>query len=192
MKRRQFITAIGGITGLSSLMVSSGAFNFVNAERTVSLSVADDRQAFLKLTQQGSGGRSETDGHPDTLQFNIPGDEDGEYPDGNPTDPKGVGTDSIYRFSQDAGGDETGLFGISNQGSKPVEVFSTQPTTENIPSVTIFDVESGELLTEDNRSRKLGVGESLDCGLAIDTHGTSVRSSEYDVPLVINAYAINP
>lgn len=189
MKRRRFITALGGATGIGSLVVGSGAFNFANAERTVSIAVVDDRQAFLKLTQRGSGERSEVDGHPDTLEFSIPGDDDGDYPSGNPTDPEGLGTDSVYRFDQDAAGDETGLFGITNQGTDPVEVYSTQPTTSGVPSVTIFDVESGNLLTESSPSNPLGVGEQLLCGLEIDTHGVSVQSQAYDVSLLINAEA---
>lgn len=187
MKRRRFITALGGLAGAGSLAVGSGAFNFANVERTVSIAVADDRNAFLKLTQRGSGERSEVDGHPDTLEFNIPGDEDDEYPSGNPTDPGGLGTDSVYRFDQDAGGDEEGLFGISNQGTKPVEVYSTQPTTSGVPSVRIFDVTTGNLLTESSPSSALGVGDQLLCGLEIDTHGVDVQHSEYDVSLIINA-----
>lgn len=187
MKRRRFITALGGLAGVGSLAVGSGAFNFANVERTVSIAVADDRNAFLKLTQRGSGERSEVDGRPDTLEFNIPGDDEDDYPSGNPTEPGGVGTDSVYRFDQDAGGDEEGLFGITNQGTQPVEVYSTQSTTSGVPSVTIFDVESDELLTESSPSPPLGVGNQLLCGLEIDTHGVDVRSEEYEISLVINA-----
>lgn len=189
MKRRRFITAVGGLTGASGLVVGSGAFNFANVERTVSISVVDDRNAFLRLTQRGSGERSEVDGHPDTIEFSIPGDDEDDYPSGNPTDPDGLGTDSVYRFDQDAAGDEVGLFGITNQGTQPVEVYSTQSTTNGVPSVTIFDVESGNLLTEGSSSAPLGVGEQLLCGLEIDTHGVSIRSESYDVQLSIIAEA---
>lgn len=191
MKRRRFLTALGGITGVSSLVVGSGAFNFSNVERSVSISVADDRNAFLKLTQRGSGGRSEVDGVPDTIEFNIPGEDEDEYPSRNPTDPQGLGTDSIYRFGQDVAGDEKGLFGITNQGTQPVEIYSTQSSTSGVPSVAIFEVESGELLTGSGPSDPLGVGEQLLCGLEIDTHGVSVEAQEYEVSLVINAVAVD-
>ena len=187
MKRRRFITALGGLAAASGLTIGSGAFNFANVERSVSISVVDDRDAFLKLTQRGSGERSDVDGHPDTLEFSIPGDDEGDYPSGDPTDPDGLGTDSVYRFDQDAGGDEQGLFGITNQGTDPVEVYSTQETTQGVPNVTIFDVESGNLLTEGDRSTPLDVGEQLVCGLEIDTHGVPVQTSTYDVSLLINA-----
>lgn len=181
MKRRRFITALGGFAGFGSLAVGSGAFNFANIERTVSVAIADDRNAFLKLTQHGSGERSEVDGNPDTLDFNIPGDDE--------TDPGGVGEDSLYRFGQDAEGDEKGLFGIANQGTQPVEVYSTQSTTSGVPSVRVFDAEADERLTEASPSSLLGTGEQLPCGIEIDTHGVDVQSDEYDVSLTINAVA---
>ncbi|MFB6140277.1 MAG: hypothetical protein ABEJ26_07560 [Halosimplex sp.] len=189
MQRRRFLTVLGGLTGAGSLAVGSGAFNFANVERSVSVRVADDREAFLALTQRGSGERSEVDGYPDTLEFNIPGDDEDEYPGGNPTNPGGVGTDSVYRFAHDAAGDERGLFGITNQGTRPVEVYGTQPVTSGVPSVRIFDVDTGRFLTQSSPSDPLGVGDQLLCGLEIDSHGVSVRTDEYDVSLVIHAVA---
>lgn len=186
MRRRRFITALGGATGVGSLVFGSGAFNFANVERSVSISVVDDRDAFLRLTQRGTGERSEVDGNPDTLAFNIPGDDEDEY---GGTDPDGLGTDSIYRFGEDAAHDESGLFGVENQGTQPVEVFSTQETTAGVPSVTMFDVETGNLLTESSPSGPVTVGEQLVCGLEIDTHGVPVQEDEYDVTLTINAVA---
>ncbi|NHN41806.1 hypothetical protein G9C85_09210 [Halorubellus sp. JP-L1] len=188
MRRRRFVTALGSLAGASSLAIGSGAFNFANVERSVSVAVADDRNAFLKLTQRGSGERSDVDGVPDTIDFAIPGEDEDEYPSGNPTDPEGLGEDSIYRFGEDAGHDETGLFGVTNQGTDPVEVYSTQaPPTTDVPRVTMYDVESGDLLTESSPSDPLGVGEQLLCGIELDTHGVDARSDAYELSLVINA-----
>lgn len=187
MKRRQIITAFGGLAGASGIVVGSGAFNFANIERTVSISVADDRNAFLKLTQRGSGERSELDGNPDTLEFSIPGDDEDNYPSGNPTDPEGVGPNSVYKFGRDAADDEMGLFAITNLGTDPVDIYSTQPTTNGVPSVTIFNANTGDLLNEISPSSPLGVGENLACGLQIDTRGVTIREDEYEVPIIINA-----
>jgi hypothetical protein len=186
MKRRRFISALGGLAGVGSVIVGSGAFNFANVERSVSIDVADDAYAFLRLNERGSGERSEIDGG--KLKFNIPGDDEAAYPTGNPTDPDGLGTDSVYRFGADASHDESGLFGVRNQGTQPVEVYSTQETTEGVPSVTMYDVETGDLLTESSPSSELGVGAGpLVCGLEIDTHGVPIRDEAYDVDLTINA-----
>ncbi|WP_225917741.1 hypothetical protein [Halobaculum rubrum] len=187
MKRRRLLTSLGTLVGGTSLALSTGAFTSVSAERSVSVDVTDDAYAFLRLNERGRGERSEIDGG--TLKFNIPGDDEDGYPSGNPTDPEGLGTDSVYRFGQDAEGGETGLFGITNHGTQPVKVYSTQSSTSNEPSVTIFDVETGNLLTENDPSDPLGVGDQLLCGLEIDTYGVPVQAEEYDVSLMINAVA---
>lgn len=188
MKRRRLITALAGAAGASSLAVGSGAFNFANVERRVSIDVADDAYAFLRLNERGGGERSEIDGG--TLEFNIPGDDEEDYPSGDPTDSEGLGTDSVYRFGEDAADDEAGLFAVRNQGTQPVKVYSTQETTEGMPSVTMFNVDTGNLLTESSPSSQLGVGSGpLVCGLEIDTHGVPIRDEAYDVDLTINAVA---
>lgn len=188
MKRRRLITALAGAAGASSLAVGSGAFNFANVERNVSIDVAADAYAYLRLNDRGSGERSEIDGG--TLKFNIPGEEEAGYPSGDSTDPEGLGTDSVYRFGEDAAHDEAGLFAVRNQGTQPVEVYSTQETTEGVPSVTMYNVDNGELLTESSPSSPLGVGSGpLVCGLEIDTHGVPIQDEAYNVDLIINAVA---
>ncbi len=186
MRRRRFVAALSGLAGTGSLIVGSGAFNVADVERSVAVDVVDDDDAFLRLTQRGTGRRSYEDGDPETVGFDIPGPDEGDY---GGTDPEGLGTDSVYRFGSDAAHDEPGLFAVENQGTQPVEVYSTQETTDGVPSVTMYDVETGNLLTESSPSELLEVGESLACGLEIDTHGVSVREDEYDVTLTINAHA---
>ncbi|MDH5018895.1 hypothetical protein [Halobacterium rubrum] len=188
MKRRNFIATLGLATTSGATLLGTGAFTSVQAERSISVAVADDAYAYLRLNERGKGERSETDGG--TLEFSIPGDDEGEYPTGNPTDPDGLGTDSVYRFGADAAHDESGLFAVRNRGTQPVEVYSTQGSTEGVPSVTMFDVDSGDLLTESSPSAPLGVGAGpLVCGLEIDTHGVPIQDEAYDVDLTINAVA---
>jgi len=180
MKRRNLLGLIGTLAGTT--VVGSGAFTSVSADRSVSVSLADDDQALLKLTERGSGRRSYVDGS--TVGFDIPSPDEDEY---GGTDPEGVGVDSVYRFGEDASHDEAGLFGVENQGTQPVKLYSTQPKGEDVPTITIYDVETGELLTESSPSSPLDVGETLLCGLKIDTHGTAIREEEYDLTITINA-----
>jgi hypothetical protein len=188
MRRRRLLTGLGTLVSGMSLALGTGAFTSVSAERSVTIDTADDAYAFLRLNERGGGERSEIDGG--TLVFNIPGDDESGYPSENPTDPEGLGTDSVYRFGEDAAHDEAGLFAIRNQGTQPVNVYSTQETTEGVPSVTMYNVDTGNLLTESSPSSQLGVGSApLVCGLEIDTHGVPIRDEEYDVDLTINAVA---
>lgn len=182
MKRRKVLGLMGGLVGGTGLTLGSGAFTSVSADRSVTVSVADDHEAFLKLTERGEGRRSYTDGG--ELGFDFPGPEEDEYGD---TDPEGLGTDSVYRFGTDAAHNKPGLFGVTNQGTQPVEVYSTQERTESVPVVRIYDVDSGNLLTENSPSAPLGTGELLVCGLEIDTEGVPIRDDEYDISLTISA-----
>ena len=189
MKRRRLIAALGGVMAGSSIIFSTSAFTSVSANRTVTVETAADYEALLALTQRGYGERSKLDGAPSQLSFELPGDDEDEYPTGNPTDPEGLGTDSVYRFGQDAKGKVTGLFSVENLGTQPVEVYSTQAETAGVPDVTMYDVETGNLLTSDSPSGSLSPGDLLLCGLEVDTHGVPVREAEYDVTLTINAVA---
>lgn len=189
MNRRTVIAGLGSLAASGLLAVGSGAFTSTSVNRSVSIRTAADYDAVLTLKQRGTGHRSIFDGTPSELEFEIPSSEEGEYPTDNPTDPDGLGTDSVYRFGQDAAADQDGLFSVENQGTHSVEVYSTQPKTSGVPSVTIFDVATGNKLTKSSPSPPLDVGEKLLCGLEIDTHGVDVRAAEYELTLTINAVA---
>ncbi|CQH61771.1 uncharacterized protein HHUB_3541 [Halobacterium hubeiense] len=187
MKRRTLIAGLGTLTVSSIFAVGSGAFTSVSAERTVTVDVADDNRALLKLEEVGSGRRSFKDGS--TVAFDIPSPEEDDY---GGTDPEGVGTDSVYRFGGDAAHDRTGLFTVANQGTQSVEVYATQQSTEGVPTVVMYDAETGDRLTKSSPSDPLAVGgDPLPCGLEIDTHGVPVKEDdpEYEVTLTITAVA---
>lgn len=189
MKRRTLIAGLGSLTAGSGLAIGSGAFTSLSAKRTVSVQTAADYEALLTLEQRGSGGRSKMDGTPSELEFELPGDDEDEYPSGDPTDPKGLGTDSVYRFGSDAAASQSGLFAVENQGSQPVQIYSTQSETEQRPEVTMYNVETGDLLTKENPSSPTSTGDRILCGLEIDTQEVPVREAQYDLTLTISAVA---
>ncbi|WP_256391318.1 hypothetical protein [Natronoarchaeum rubrum] len=185
MRRRSFVVGLGGVATSLGLAAGSGAFTSVEADRTVNVDVEEDYDAVLKLEEVGAGERSEIDGG--TVEFELPGDDDGDYAGTTPT---GLGTDSTYRFAGDAADSEGGgLFTVTNHGTQPVAVYGAQTVQNDVPSVSVFDVESGAVLTESAPSESIGVGESLACGLEVDTHGVDVRNDEYQVALTIGAAA---
>ena len=178
MRRRQILAGLGGLVGASSVL-GTGAFTSVSAERTVSLDVADDDRAFLRLEPiENEGLDSDDNGSPELtgrsatlgsqVRFELPGDEDGE------SNAKGLGIDSIYEFHN--------LLRIENQGTQSVEVYSTYggETLGNLALVR----ESGVLRGE---PPVLDVGDEVDVGLLVNTHGTPVRETEYDETLTIVA-----
>lgn len=172
MKRRRFLAGAGGLAAAGGAALGTGAFTGVEAERSVSLAVADDDRAFLRLeplVKEGRNGettgRSYSNGR--VVGFDIPGDEAGESPDA-----EGVGIDSVYEFHD--------LVMIVNQGTQPVQLQS------NYTGSTLADL---ALVTDDgvlkNDPPVLDVGDSIDVGLYIDTHGSTI--GEFDETLTIIA-----
>ncbi|WP_336136871.1 hypothetical protein [Natronomonas amylolytica] len=172
MKRRRFLAGAGALAGASGLTIGSGAFTSVSAERSVSIAVTDDYGAFLRLkplTDAGIDsdptGRSSTPG--DKVRFDIPGVYGGENQEA-----EGVAPDSVYEFHD--------LLRIKNQGTQEVTVQSEYHggALEELALVT----DEGRL-SEDPPS--LQVGDSIDVGLYIDTHGSD--TGDYDETLTIVA-----
>lgn len=152
MKRRQVLAGFGGVVCVGSLGIGSGAFDSVDAERSVRVAVGDDEQAFLRVESlpTASTRAVTTDG---TVIFSI---------DGTASDATGVGVDSVYRFRS--------LIRVENQGTQPVEVSSTYEG----PLADLALLPDGETdPIDENRPIALGVGEGFDAGLYLDTHGTA-------------------
>lgn len=172
MRRRRFLAGAGSLIGAGSVALGTGAFTSVEAERSVSIAVASDSYAFLRMHPIGdegidgeNTGRSSTNGS--EISFEIPGDDPGENPDA-----EGVGVDSVYEFHD--------LVTISNQGTQPVQLHSSYDG-DNLADLALVD--DGGVLKNDPPT--LDVGDGIDVGLYIDTHGSTI--SEFDETLTIIA-----
>jgi hypothetical protein len=170
MNRRRFLTTLGAAAGTTSLTLGSGAFTTVSAERTVSVDVADDFRAFLRLEPLEQGGidgeptgRSGTAGQ--TVTFDIPGLREGEN-----SDAAGVAPDSVYEFR--------GLLQVVNQGTQPVTVRSEYDG--RLSDLALIDGDGDALRSDPPR---LDVGDGIETGLLIDTHGAT--TGEYDETISI-------
>lgn len=156
--------------------LGSGAFSSVEANRSVTVNVASDDQAYLALTPVSDGsanaGYSITNSENELeLRFN------GENPDTNGT---GVGTDSKYYFDN--------VFAIRNQGTQPVDVYATYDT-QNLNDLAIYESseDTRTLLDSANGAIEVTVGEEIVCGMYIDTR--NVSTNDYDEQLTIVAEA---
>jgi hypothetical protein len=164
MKRRKLLLGISTIAGVGGIL-GSGAFSSVSAERTVSVAVANDNRAYLRMKpipkagiSGDTVGRSETYG--DAVSFTIPGDGPGENQDA-----EGVGVDSVYEFHD--------LMSVENQGTQPVEVYSSYNGNKLADLALVND---NGILRDD--PPVLDTGDSINVGLYIDTHGST--TGEYD------------
>ncbi|MFC7131942.1 MULTISPECIES: hypothetical protein [Salinibaculum] len=178
MKRRNVLATLGTLSAGGAFTVGSGAFTSVSAKRAVTVEVVDDDRAYLRLEpleykglDSDSDGSRELTGRSFTnggqVQFELPGYEDGEN-----LNTEGLGLDSTYEFHD--------LLKIVNQGTQPVEIYSSYDGTAVHDLALVRD--NGVLR---NDPPTLDVGEHLGVGLYIDTHGSSI--GEYDETLTIVA-----
>lgn len=172
MNRRRFLASVGGLTAAGSAALGTGAFTSVEAERSVSVSVADDDRAFLRLEPLVNNGidgdstrRSFSDGQ--TVGFEIPGNGGGENPNA-----EGVGLDSVYEFHD--------LLKVSNQGTQPVQLRSTY-NRGNFADLAL--VNDNGVLKDD--PPELSVGGNIDVGLLIDTHGSEIGGFDETLTIVV-------
>lgn len=107
MERRSFVIGLGALSTGSAAALGTGAFSSVEAERSVSVSLAEDANAYLALESTSEYTTTESDG---TLKLDF-----GQEVSGNGTH---VGEDSKYFFGS---GDPTkNVFKVRNQGTNEV------------------------------------------------------------------------
>lgn len=180
MKRRQLLGGLGALTASATLSVGAGAFSSVDASRKVAVTVAGDNDALLALEERG-GLKSVERGTPEQVVFRFPSmKQRNEYlrEDG---DSLGLGTRSVYEFAADDG---NGLLRIENQGTQTVTVYSAFDSRHSL-DIELFDVSDPDYAALRNEPAELGVGEHVDVGFRIDTHGSSV--GRFDETLTIVA-----
>lgn len=188
MKRRALLAGIPS-TAATGILVGSGAFTNVAAERRVNVETADDNEAFLALKQLGDGkysvgGRSIENGSPGVVQFSFPGL--GERVN---DDELGLGKDSVYEFGRDSGESQDnspteGLLRIRNQGTQFVDVYAEHETDSEL-EIELYDVtDPNHTLLRDDPV-VLDVGEHVNLGFRIRTFGVDVGT--YDETLTIVA-----
>lgn len=161
---------LGSLTASAGTILGAGAFTSVQANRSITIDVADDDRAFLRLeplVDEGfngdSTGRSGSYGQ--TVSFSIPGEGNGENENA-----EGVGVDSVYEFHD--------LLQIVNHGTNPVQLHSSYDG-EALAEVAL--VKDSGILRAD--PPMLDVGESIDVGLYLDTHGS--KAGEFNEKLTI-------
>ncbi|MGB9986585.1 hypothetical protein [Salarchaeum japonicum] len=180
MKRRNLLTGLGALTASASLGLGTGAFSSVSAKRSLSVSVADDYDALLQLTERGKGGRSRGDGG--VVELKLPSN------DRRVKDPSiGLGVDSVYEFDDDADATtDDGLFGIANHGTQPVDVYSESPESSDI-DVELYDVTDRSKIALRDDPPTLGVGDQINVGIRVLTFGASTKTYDTDITIVAEA-----
>ncbi|QGX93653.1 DUF1102 domain-containing protein [Haloplanus rallus] len=112
MKRRQLLAGVG-MAAAGSTVFGTGAFTSTTAQRSVSVGVANEENAYLSLDDELPQGRTENASISEDIQSQgneLVLDFNGNNIGGG----QGVGKDSIYEFDN--------IFVIENQGTQPIFV----------------------------------------------------------------------
>lgn len=182
MKRRTLLGLAGcALSGV--VIVGSGAFNVSRVDRDIDVTFVGDWDGYLALDELGAGGRSTIDGG--KLVLSIPGIFKGGTADPREEDelPEGLNQDAVFEFTGDIDGSE-GLVEVTNQGTNEVELTGELVESDG-PDIGIFDIEAdpgadGLRPTVDEEPVHLGIGESINVGVRIDT--TDVEPGGGDGP----------
>jgi hypothetical protein len=103
MQRRKFIAGVGSLAAGAAAVTGTGAFTSVSAERSVSLSVVGDQNAYLGIeTKSGSPYATQTN---DGVELDFTGNGEGQ----------GLNTDAFTKFNE--------LITVRNNGSENVALW---------------------------------------------------------------------
>lgn len=173
MNRRQLLAGLGALAGSGGLLVGSGAFTSVEADRDASVAVAEEDEAYLRIvpspnTANGAfaSQTSAGDGKQLFLDFNdsIPN-----------RDSQGVGQSSVYEFDD--------VFRIENQGTQTVYVNITDISTHSGATTIRFYVRDGsgnrKFISPGSNDLEATVGTTNNIGVYIET----AEESNYSTPI---------
>lgn len=163
MRRRKFLIGMSALIG-GGAVVGSGAFSSVEAERTITVDVASDTESLLALDDNDmspNGDLADVSGG--TLEFDINDVLD--------TGGKGPGTDSEYALGK--------VFKVENQGTQTVYIEASFDGLNEIESIGFFAADNDEdLLNGEDAVAEIGVGETADMGVYVDTDGVDLELGE--------------
>jgi hypothetical protein len=160
MERRKFLIGAGSLAAGSAAGIGTGAFTSVSAERSVSVAVAKDSNAYLALEPTDERASLDGDGQ---LQLDFSSSNNGAM---------GLNRDARTAF--------TDLFKIKNQGDNPVyvgvgtqqsDVYESTSQSNAKPHLFDYNELSGFVYAEENGS---GTGLPFNGGngnMSIDSGG---------------------
>lgn len=165
MDRRKFLTGIGGVAVGGSALLGSGAFSRVESQRSVSIAVAEDPDAYLGLKPLDTPNSDNYVGLDDNGHLYV---DIGENPNGG----EGVNSNSRTWFD--------GLFEICNQGKEDACVYweygDDFDMRDEAELFFYYDGDedddpstSGRIDVEAGREVPLALGECVRIGLRTET-----------------------
>lgn len=179
MKRRQLVAGLGTLAGGGGILMGTGAFTSVEADRDTSVAVATEDEAYLQLepspnTANGAFANQTSESHGNQLFLDF----NNTVPD---QDSEGPGQSSEYEFDD--------VFRITNQGTQTVYVNISDVATHGGATTVRFYVRDGSgnrrFITPGSNDLEVGTGTTRNIGVYIDTGD----ESNYSTPIQDNGDA---
>jgi hypothetical protein len=174
MKRRNILLTLGAVSGGVTLASATGAFTSVQANRDISVAVADDSEALLAIDDTGNANQEYVTDDGGTLGIDVSGS--------NPTSAggSGVNRDAVTVFAD--------LFRVENRGTQEVEV--------EVDPLTFVETSSGDTLVAlivpqtDFPTVNLTPGTAETYSLIVDDFSPDGSSLDVSDTITISAEAI--
>jgi hypothetical protein len=190
MNRRKFLAMLGTAAAGTSAAVGTGAFTSVSADRSVSVQVADDADAFLAMTPSNGPNGDYASSNDGELVVQLNG-SDGTPPGGGVNDDavtkikdvfrmRNQGTQRIYVYIEDSSDLVTFKLSRASRGN-PI---NDNPVSRLTPN-EIVDIEGID------NAVLIGTGLEVKIHMFIDTTGDSTPESLLD-EVTIQARAERP
>jgi len=188
MKPKGKLLALVIIAAAVVLVTATGAFTSVSAERTATVNVADDSEALLAMEPADAcGGVGEANG-----EYARQSGGQLEVILNSSSGADGVGVNQNAVTAADC------VFNVTNQGTQPVDVEVIASASDG---VTFYESETydptsnpGNTVQTDEptanlegNSKNLGVGDTLQVGIEINTRDETLSQSDYSVTIQATA-----
>ena len=191
MNRRNVLIGLGGLVAGGGALVGTGAFDTVEAERSVTVETAEDANAFLALEPAERG--DETDDASDNafVEQNDDGLLEITFGDDDGAAGGGLNLNARTMFEE--------LFVIRNQGTQTVnnlvlDFVEDDPLADTVTLQYVIEGDGGTVETTRNPGHpeadlnpQLGPGDEITVGFEFDLIDEDIDVDEFDLTLQITA-----
>lgn len=167
MNRRKFVIGIGSLAAGSAAVIGTGAFDSVEAERTVTAELADDADAYLALQSSSSHSEVGENGQVKIIDINGLSNDGGGV---------GVGGRSEYHFD--------GVFDVTNQGTDTVYFYvegldAFVDGNDELANVYVYENGArGAPLDGSANALEIGTGVTKSIGVYVETDDVDTDGSD--------------
>ena len=190
MNRRTVLIGLGGLAVGGGALVATGAFDTVEAERSVTVETTGDAEALLALEPAERGDETDTDSENAFVEQNEDGLLEITFGDEDGVAGGGLNLNAKTVFEE--------LVDIRNQGTQDGVALGLAFTDDSDDIAdyvgfridgpdTVVDLDPGETLEADNSNITLDPGEEATLGFEFDLIDETVNIDEFDLTLEITA-----